>query len=143
MTGYKPGLTTQYLAMLLSIVLIYGVLFAEREMRLVSTEKELSMANSIQSSVMPNMFPAFPERMEFDVYASMDPAKEVGGDFYDFFFVGTDRMTESLNRRRDKSPEQLLRSVKEFVKDAPQLDDLTMLVLTYKGCQAGKDGYNE
>ena len=290
MTGYNPGITTQYSAMLVSIVLIYGVLFAEREMRLVATEKELSMATSIQSSVMPNMFPAFPERDEFDIYASMDPAKEVGGDFYDFFFVdndhlamviadvsgkgipaalfmmsakivindrtmmggtpaeilkyannricekndegmfvtvwlgildirtgklicsnaghefpavcrngkfelfndehgfvvggyedeeytdyeiqlspgdavfvytdgvpeatdakgemfGTDRMTESLNRHRDNSPECLLKAVKEdvkeFVKDAPQFDDLTMLSLTFKGTPAGKDGHHE
>ena len=290
MSGYNPGLTTQYSAMLVSIVLIYGVLFAEREMRLVATEKELSMATSIQSSVMPNMFPAFPEREEFDIYASMDPAKEVGGDFYDFFFVdndhlamviadvsgkgipaalfmmsakivindrtmmggtpaeilkyannricdkneeglfvtvwlgildlrtgklicanaghefpalcrngkfelfqdehgfvvggfedeeytdyeiqlspgdkifvytdgvpeatdakgemfNTDRMTESLNKHRDLSPEHLLKAVKEdvkeFVKDAPQFDDLTMLTLTFKGSNAGKDGFNE
>ena len=42
---------------------------------------ELSMATSIQESVMPNIFPCFPDRMEFDIYASMDAAKDVGGDF--------------------------------------------------------------
>ena len=40
-----------------------------------------------QKDMLPNIFPAFPERREFDIYASMDPAKEVGGDFYDFFMV--------------------------------------------------------
>ena len=50
-------------------------------------ETELSLATTIQSDMLPNIFPAFPEREEFDIYASMDPAKEVGGDFYDFFFV--------------------------------------------------------
>ena len=45
------------------------------------------MATDIQASLLPRLFPAFPERPEFDIYASMDPAKEVGGDFYDFFFI--------------------------------------------------------
>ncbi len=48
---------------------------------------ELDVAKHIQSSMLPNIFPAFPDRPEFDVYATMDPAKEVGGDFYDFFMV--------------------------------------------------------
>lgn len=48
---------------------------------------ELNIATQIQASMLPNQFPAFPEREEFDIYATMDPAKEVGGDFYDFFLV--------------------------------------------------------
>ncbi len=57
---------------------------AEAETRM---EKELTMAKEIQQSALPNVFPPFPDRKEFDIYASMDTAKEVGGDFYDFFFV--------------------------------------------------------
>ncbi len=58
----------------------------------VTSEKErigaeLDVATHIQSSMLPCIFPAFPERQEFDIYASMTPAKEVGGDFYDFFMV--------------------------------------------------------
>lgn len=48
---------------------------------------ELNVARSIQASMLPCIFPPFPERKEFDIYASMNPAKEVGGDFYDFFLV--------------------------------------------------------
>ena len=48
---------------------------------------ELSIAKSIQSSSLPNVFPPFPDRSEFDIFASMEAAKEVGGDFYDFFFI--------------------------------------------------------
>ena len=48
---------------------------------------ELSLAARIQENMLPNVFPAFPERPEFDIYAVMDPAKEVGGDFYDFFLI--------------------------------------------------------
>jgi len=50
-------------------------------------QSELSVATDIQAGLLPRVFPAFPHRKEFDVYASMDPAKEVGGDFYDFFFI--------------------------------------------------------
>ena len=61
-----------------------------REKERVSTE--LNMANQIQSSMLPHIFPAFPSRHEFDIYASMDPAKEVGGDFYDFFLIDKDHL---------------------------------------------------
>lgn len=53
---------------------------------------ELSLAARIQADLLPGTFPAFPDRHEFDIYASMDPAKEVGGDFYDFFFVDEDHL---------------------------------------------------
>ena len=86
------GLSTQYAAMLVSIVLIWGVLFAEREKALASTEMELGVATKIQSAMLPNTFPFMPERPEFDLYASMTPAKEVGGDFYDFFMVDDNRL---------------------------------------------------
>jgi len=48
---------------------------------------ELDVATKIQASMLPCIFPAFPDRVEFDIYASMLPAKEVGGDFYDFFLI--------------------------------------------------------
>lgn len=48
---------------------------------------ELSIAKTIQASSLPNIFPPFPDKKEFDIFASMEPAKEVGGDFYDFFFI--------------------------------------------------------
>ena len=53
---------------------------------------ELDVATHIQASMLPCIFPAFPERPEFDIYASMQPAKEVGGDFYDFFLVDSDHL---------------------------------------------------
>ena len=55
-------------------------------------EKELVMAREIQASALPNTFPAFPERTEFTLFASMTPAKEVGGDFYDFFLIDADHL---------------------------------------------------
>ena len=55
-------------------------------------EEELKMAREIQASALPQIFPAFPERAEFDLFASMTPAKEVGGDFYDFFLIDSDHL---------------------------------------------------
>lgn len=52
-----------------------------------SIDAELYMASAIQKGVLPDDFPPFPQRNEFDIYAMMDPAKEVGGDFYDFFMI--------------------------------------------------------
>ncbi len=53
---------------------------------------ELSLATRIQADMLPNIFPAFPGRPEFDVFAAMEPAKEVGGDFYDFFLIDEDHL---------------------------------------------------
>ncbi len=55
-------------------------------------QSELKVATDIQASLLPRLFPAFPDRPEFDIFASMDPAKEVGGDFYDFFFIDANNL---------------------------------------------------
>ncbi len=86
------GISTQYVATLISVVLIYSVVYADRSKTLAATEAELSTAAGIQTHMLPNVFPPFPERGEFDIYATMEPAKEVGGDFYDFFLIGEDRL---------------------------------------------------
>ncbi len=65
-----------------------AVVTAERE----RVNTELSIATGIQANMLPNIFPPFPDRPEFELYASMDPAKEVGGDFYDFVLVDDDHL---------------------------------------------------
>lgn len=85
--GYQYGVSILYSAMMVSLVLIYALLFSDNERHLYSTNKELGLATNIQKHMLPSIFPAFPERKEFDIYALMDPAKEVGGDFYDFFLI--------------------------------------------------------
>ncbi|MCX5882685.1 MAG: SpoIIE family protein phosphatase [Deltaproteobacteria bacterium] len=50
-------------------------------------ESELKIAHTIQMSFLPKHFPPFPEKQEFDIYAALIPAKEVGGDLYDFFLL--------------------------------------------------------
>ncbi len=67
------------------------------QVKRVTAEKErigaeLTMANAIQRSQLPRLFPPFPNRHEFNLFATMKPAKEVGGDFYDFFMVDNDHV---------------------------------------------------
>ena len=72
---------------------------AESIERLTSTtaakeriESELRVAHEIQMSILPKIFPPFPQRPEFDLHALIHPAREVGGDFYDFFLFGEDEL---------------------------------------------------
>lgn len=59
---------------------------------LVAVHRDLSIATRIQQSMLPSTFPPFPNRPEVDLYAEMITAKEVGGDFYDFYFIDQDRL---------------------------------------------------
>ena len=96
------GISTQYSALLLSILLALGVIIADRGKRMTTTRTELSMAAQIQESMLPASFPAFPDRPEFDLCASMDPAREVGGDFYDFFLIDDDHLALLIADVSDK-----------------------------------------
>jgi sigma-B regulation protein RsbU (phosphoserine phosphatase) len=93
---YRTGDGVEALAESFAILSAKTLQYVE-EVKSVTAEKErigaeLSMATDIQASQLPRLFPAFPNRPEFDLYASMDPAKEVGGDFYDFFMVDDDHV---------------------------------------------------
>ena len=64
----------------------------DKDVKSARIESELNLASSIQANMLPNIYPAFPDRTEFDIYATMNPAKEVGGDFYDFFLIDEDHL---------------------------------------------------
>ncbi len=64
----------------------------ENRARLEILKNELNVAAKIQTSILPRTFPPFPERSDVEVHAAMSPAKEVGGDFYDFFFIDNDHL---------------------------------------------------
>ncbi len=94
-----------YLPRAMILLVIYAVCstLSSRTQRLITKHStlvkekerigaELSVATNIQTSMLPSTFPAFPTREEFDIHASMTPAKEVGGDFYDFFFTDQDHL---------------------------------------------------
>ena len=74
-----------------------GVASYMTNLKAVTAEKErigteLELAKNIQESMLPNIFPPFPNHKEIDIFATMTPAKEVGGDFYDFFLIDDDHM---------------------------------------------------
>ena len=81
------GISVNNVIVMMDILIMYAVLNVEQGKEKLALEKELSTAASIQEGVLPSTFPLFPDRDEFDLYASMDPAKEIGGDFYDVFLT--------------------------------------------------------
>ena len=93
---YKTGDEIEVLGESFALLSAKTVKYVE-EIKTVTAEKErigveLEMAKAIQASQLPHLFPAFPDRHEFDIYATMSPAKEVGGDFYDFFLPDRDHI---------------------------------------------------
>ena len=94
--AYRTGDEVEELAESFAAISHKTVMYMDKVVK-VTAEKErigaeLSLATNIQASMLPHIFPAFPERSEFDIFASMDPAKEVGGDFYDYFLVDDDHL---------------------------------------------------
>ena len=100
---FRFGLITHPLWIPVAVLALYlgavGVHYAqaakERQKLALKNERitaELSLATRIQANSLPKVFPPFPDRKEFDLYASMTPAKEVGGDLYDFFLIDDDHL---------------------------------------------------
>ncbi|MBR0227277.1 MAG: PP2C family protein-serine/threonine phosphatase [Clostridia bacterium] len=109
--GFDPALLTRnvmlysYLPkwLVFSVVSVISAKIARRGREMVLEQKgmaqkqarietELDLATRIQSAMLPSLFPPFPDRVEMDIYASMAPAKEVGGDFYDFYMLDENRL---------------------------------------------------
>lgn len=88
-----PMISTNAVGMGIFAFIIHN-LMRERETQRTKEliESELSVARDIQMSIVPKIFPPFPERPELDVYAVLEPAKEVGGDLYDFFLLDEDHL---------------------------------------------------
>ena len=87
-TAVLNGAALVFVALLVGFVISS---FVRNQIKL-QTAKELKMATDIQLAAIPSVFPPFPDETSFDIWASMDTAKEVGGDFYDFYFTGSDRV---------------------------------------------------
>ena len=120
--------------LLFSMIAIISVEIAKRGREAILAQKEetqkaeriateLNLASDIQGSMLPNIFPAFPDRKEFDIFASMNPAKEVGGDFYDFFMVDEDHLAMVIADVSGKGiPAALFMVIaKTLIKDHTQL----------------------
>jgi len=94
---------------------------------------ELNVATNIQASMLPRIFPAFPGRPEFDIFATMDPAKEVGGDFYDFFMLDDHRIGLVMADVSGKGVPAALFMVisKTMIKNRAQVSDSPAEILGY------------
>ena len=106
---------------------------------------ELDIARNIQASMLPCIFPAFPDRKEFDIYATMTPAKEVGGDFYDFFMVDQTHLAIVMADVSGKGVPAALFMVigKTLIKDHTTADrDLGEVFSTVNNllCEANSEG---
>lgn len=97
-------------------------------------ESELKIARDIQMGIIPKDFPPFPGRTEFEIYASIEPAREVGGDFYDFFFLGDNKLFFLIGDVSDKGiPASLFMAVtKTLIKAVATSTDKNLSEIAYK-----------
>lgn len=91
-TIFVYGLSVAPAVVMLTMLLMYCALNISQGREKAVADRDLSVASAIQENVLPRIFPYLPERKEFDLYASMTAAKEVGGDFYDFFLIDEDHI---------------------------------------------------
>ncbi len=95
-------------------------------------DKELEFARTIQLSTLPSVFPAFPDRTDFDIFATMDTAKEVGGDFYDFYLLDDNRLAFLIADVSGKgiSAAMFMMKAKTLIKSHADNEGDVALVLT-------------
>lgn len=100
-------------------------------------DKELEFARTIQLSTLPSLFPAFPDRADFDIFATMDTAKEVGGDFYDFYLLDDNRLAFLVADVSGKgiSAAMFMMKAKTIIKSHADNESNVSLILT----RANKD----
>ncbi len=95
-------------------------------------DKELEFARTIQLSTLPSVFPAFPDRTDFDIFATMDTAKEVGGDFYDFYLLDDNRLAFLIADVSGKgiSAAMFMMKAKTIIKSHADNESDVALILT-------------
>jgi len=104
-------------------------------------EEELNVGRNIQMSMVPQCFPAFPDRNEFDIHGLLQPAREIGGDFYDFFFVGQDKLFVCVGDVSGKGvPAALFMAVtKTMIKVTAGEDHSTASIMTRVNDEISQD----
>jgi sigma-B regulation protein RsbU (phosphoserine phosphatase) len=107
-------------------------------------EQELNVGRDIQLSMVPDTFPAFPDRDEFDIHALLKPAREIGGDFYDYFFVERDKLCVCVGDVSGKGvPAALFMAVtKTMIKSTAAEDDSPASIMTRVNDEISQDNPN-
>jgi sigma-B regulation protein RsbU (phosphoserine phosphatase) len=115
----------------------YGIIEAQKD----RMEEELNVGRDIQMSMVPQKFPPFPERDEFSIHAGLYPAREVGGDFYDFFFIDENRLCVCIGDVSGKGvPAALFMAVTRTLIKARASDDTsTASILTRVNDEISRD----
>jgi sigma-B regulation protein RsbU (phosphoserine phosphatase) len=105
---------------------------------------ELNVAKDIQKSMLPLIFPAYPKRKEIDIYANLIPAREVGGDFYDFHFIDNERLCFVVGDVSGKGvPAALMMAVcKTLLKSRATNDFSTASILTHTNNEMARENIN-
>jgi sigma-B regulation protein RsbU (phosphoserine phosphatase) len=104
-------------------------------------QEELNVGRDIQMSMVPDCFPAFPDRDEFDIHGLLQPAREIGGDFYDFFFVDLDRLCVCVGDVSGKGvPAALFMALtKTMIKSTAQEDHAPASIMTRVNDEISQD----
>jgi len=117
-----------YPSIMASILLMYCMNNITKSKRAATAEYDLNLAAKIQKDALPKEFPAFPNRNEFDLYAYMSPARNIGGDFYDFFMIDDDKLAICIADVSGKgmpaalfmmAAKNLIKSVCRIKRDSP------------------------
>ena len=118
----------------------YGIIKDQRD----RMEDELNIGREIQMSMIPLTFPPFPDHDEFSVFAALEPALEVGGDFYDFYFIDEERFCFCIGDVSGKGvPAALFMAVaKTLIKSRAADDRSTASILTHVNDELSVDNFN-
>ena len=118
----------------------YGIIKDQRD----RMEDELNIGREIQMSMIPLTFPPFPDHDEFSVFAALEPAREVGGDFYDYYFIDEERLCFCIGDVSGKGvPAALFMAMaKTLIKSRAADDGSTASILTHVNDELSVDNHN-